>query len=48
MPAADARDVRLPGAGRREIRDTFGVVLGHTKETCDPDADAAEVSEIES
>ena len=47
-PAADARDVRLPGAGRREIRDVFGVALGYTRETRDPDADAAEVSEIES
>ena len=27
IPAADARDVRLLGGGRRDTRDTFAVVL---------------------
>lgn len=44
-PAADARDVRLLGGGRREIRDPFGVLAGHANETRESDTD---VSEIES
>lgn len=44
MPAADARDVRLLGAGRRETRDS----LGDAKETRDSDADGMDASEIDS
>jgi hypothetical protein len=46
-PAADARDVRLLGGGRREIRDPCEEVVGHAKETRDSNADGADVSEIE-
>lgn len=40
MPAADARDVRLLGAGRRETRDAFADVLREAR-------DSADVSEME-
>lgn len=40
MPAADASDVRLLGAGRREARDTFADVLREAR-------DSADVSEME-
>ena len=43
-PAVDARDVRLLGAGRREIRDPCEAVVGHAKET----RDGADVLDIES
>ena len=42
-PAADAKDVRLLGGGRREIRDPFGVLAGHAKETRESDTDASEM-----
>lgn len=47
-PAADARDVRLLGAGRREIRDPLGVVVGHVNETRESDTDERGASEMES
>lgn len=47
-PAADARDVRLLGGGRREIRDPCEEVVGHAKETRESNADGVDEAEIES
>jgi hypothetical protein len=47
-PAADAKNLRLLEAGRREIRDAFGVAGGYTKEIRGSDADVADINEIES